>query len=622
MCGLLGVVSKNTLHDRQEISAALDLMIERGPDGKGIWSDHKQVTLAHRRLAIVDQDNGHQPIFNENKNIVAIVNGEFYNHEKIRKKLCKKGHRFHSQSDSEIIVHLYEEYGEECVQHLDGEFTFILWDRDKELLLAARDPFGVKPLVFSEHEGHFYFASKAKAILALTGYRKWNTFALLSSLRHQYAPPTMSLFDGIEVLPPGHLLTLSKGGLKTRFYTDFIDQDSLPKETFSLRELLEKAVKKRTQGDQKITCTLSGGIDSSAIAALLSKQQENTEAFCLIFDGQEDADREDIHAQRVADFLDVDLHLVEISPRGVLENLAPAIYHSEGLCINGHLSAKFLLSKAIHRAGYKVALSGEGADELFFGYPHLRQDIFGSTAKAIYDFDRVSSGVMVAQSTDFYPEITERIGFTPAFFRAKRELGKRCAQLLHWGPQESMENQGLSLLHGFSIEKINALPIPVEKSRYLWTKLTLEKYILTTLGDGTEMAHSVEGRTPFLDKDIVLFSKQLSPKECFREGLEKIHLRDAMKGMLPEQTLVRHKQPFVGPPISFLDSTASLVQDRIEALRESPLWDRDALNKIWKMKRLDTQKEQRKWDPLFLLAFSTQEIQSQFSLEAPDQEWQ
>jgi asparagine synthase (glutamine-hydrolysing) len=468
--------------------------------------------------------------------------------------------------------------------------------------------------VYSEFAGDFFIASKARAIMSLTQHRKWDRDALIRSIHHQYAPPNRTLFDGIRSLPPGYVLKMEKGELSTKRYWDFYNIDD--RDSQSLEAALTKAVEKRLQGEGPVTCSLSGGIDSSAIAALLSKIQPHTQAFSVDFAEEGHANVERQEAERVAKHLNIELNVVEVNPVDVFENLGASVLHSEGLAINAHLSAKYLLSKKIQEKNFKVVLSGEGADEIFYGYPHLRQDIFGCDAKSIRGFDKVSGGVMVAgMGVETDSEIEAKLGFVPSFFRAKLSLGGRVISQTKKSMQDELALLGpLSMLDGFAL-----IDVPTSKAKgsaYLWTKLALEKYILSTLGDGTEMAHGIEGRTPFLDAAVIQTAFGFTPSSCFKAGMEKIQLREAMAKLLPKETLARHKQPFIGPPVSFSKSAEEMVHERLKKLEGSEIWDADALRKTWLEKSTASRIEQQKWDPVFMLAFSFDEIQKQHRLEA------
>lgn len=214
-----------------------------------------------------------------------------------------------------------------------------------------------------------------------------------------------------------------------------------------------------------------------------------------------------------------------------------------------------------------------------------------------------------------FPKIAEKLGFIPSFFRAKFSLGSRAISQTKSRTQRELSGlDSLSILDGFSVHDIPRSK--AKGSAYLWTKLALANYIFTTLGDGTEMAHGVEGRTPFLDRDVVQRAYGFSPESCFKNGLEKIQLREAMFEHLPAQTLARHKQPFIGPPVSFSKSSEDQVRAYLGKLETSSIWDAEVLTKTWLEKSKASQIEQQKWDPVFMLAFSAYEIEKQFGLEA------
>lgn len=379
MCGIASLLSWNRPHDPKLVEQALDQLRHRGPDGKQTWSSNDlKLTLGHARLSFVDIVGGQQPLTNEDETIWAVVNGEFYDHKYWTQKLREKGHQFRTLSDSEILIHLYEEYGLDCVERLNGEFTFIIWDSTKQKLIAGRDRFGIKPLVWSEYRDQLFIASEAKALFAMNVPRLWDSSAFFQTASLQYLPAHSSLFSGINQLPPGHLLIAQQGKVDIQRYWDL----NLPRAeeqnfrgsrkegSHAVITQLRKSVKRRLRGDTAVAAQLSGGIDSALVAALATESQK-LDCFTVSFEDAGPSHNELPLAESAAKYINANLHVVKASNQAMADSLATAVEISEGLAINAHLPAKWLLSRCVQSSGFRAVLTGEGSDETFFGYPHL-----------------------------------------------------------------------------------------------------------------------------------------------------------------------------------------------------------------------------------------------------------
>ena len=584
MCGIFAI-----LHDepaKAAPQAVLRALRHRGPDASALWQA-PGCLLAHTRLAIVAPDHGAQPLVHPPTGVALVVNGEFYDHRSIRADLQARGAHFQTDSDSEILLHLYLMDGPElAISKLNGEFAFVLWDPRAHHLWAGRDRFGIKPLVWTRLGPRSWaLASEVKALQAYGVPMRWDLKALAKSCHHQYIDPQDTLFDGIFTLPPGHTLSLCAG--KPPKSSPYWSVDHIPPAAPSptpeegikaVRELLGSAVRRRLQGDVPVTATLSGGLDSSFVAALAAQAGGITESFGVGFAGADPRYDESHWATEVAQHLGLKHHCVRLTPRDLVDALEPAVRGAEGLCINAHLPAKFLLAQAIHQAGYKVVLTGEGADELFLGYPHLEQDVGSSAWRPA---DSTVAGVMVASGQEQGYDtgsLQQALGFVPAWVRAKVQLGWRLRPFVQTRWHQTLGSIGLDI--------DAATPIPPERPRVrtsaaLWTRFALAGYILRSLGDGTEMPHSLEGRTPFLDHTLWEGTWGLDPQGfCFGEGREKWVLRQAAQGLLPQTILARKKHPFLAPSISaaLAPRLRELVGDL--ALGESSdfgWWDRRAV---------------------------------------------
>jgi len=529
---------------RATITAGLAAIGHRGPDGQGLWIDGG-VALAHVRLAVIDVEGGAQPIANADGSLVAVVNGELYGFEAQRAALEARGHAFRTRSDSEVVLHLYEEYGDAFLSHLRGEYAFVLWDGRKHRLIAARDRFGIKPLVYAHHAGALWMASEAKALFAMGVPAVWDPTSMRQALVSQYIAPSRTLFDGVHELVAGYVLE-ARGPSTTTLHRGPPLPASHPMKTRQLdlvsdiRTSLDEAVAVRLRADVPVAAYLSGGLDSSLIVALAARRAPIT-AFGIAF---EHAPYDEHHeAAAFARDLGVPFHPVPVTQDDLLDYLPAAIEKSEGLCINGQLTAKFLLSRAVRDAGFKVVLAGEGADEMFFGYAHLVRealevaaaggDASAAAQLAAHDAQHaIQAGIMLPVDRD--PSL-------PVWLDAKRGIGRAMRPLLTAIAREPAD----------PVAELDDLPTDrLARSRDLWTRLALAKYILRTLGDGTEMAHGVEGRLPFLDPHVVAAAMRASPAEHLAGGVAKRLLREAARDVLPERICLRPKQPLLAPPIT------------------------------------------------------------------------
>lgn len=558
MCGIVSTTAPQGANPRA-VETALKTMHHRGPDGTGVYTSASGTTcLGHARLSIVDLTHGAQPLFNEDRTVAAVVNGEFYNDAAIRAELEAKGHTFKTRSDSEILLHLYEEYGTACLTHLRGEFAFVLLDETRQKIFAARDRFGIKPLNYFHSGNTLHIASEAKALLALGVEARWDAYAFHHMATLQYLPQDRTCFEGIRQLKPGHMLEFQNNRLTLTRYWDInfplqYNRPHLPEYVEACKAQLEEAVKLRMRSDVPLCCHLSGGLDSSSVLGTVQKFS-STPVDCFTVSFEEDVYNELDIAQETATFLGARLHVVPVTQTAIFDNLSDAVFMSEGLAINGHLSAKYLLSKAIKAAGFTVVLGGEGADEALAGYSHLRNDLLKAhTANPealahLFDNNPVTAGVHIAYGESLpLTAVQEALGYIPAFVEAKGAMGHRFRPLLTNPPATDFFAK---LMHSLDIPGQLAGRSVVDQSSYLWTKLTLANYILRTLGDGTEMAHSVEGRVPFLDHHFFEFASGLPLESKIHAGLEKYVLREAAKDVLTDTVYKRQKQSFMAPPVT------------------------------------------------------------------------
>ena len=579
MCGIIGIYNpKHAILDGQ-LEKAMASLSHRGPDGGGRWySNDKNVGIGHRRLNVVDAMGGTQPLLNASKTISVVVNGELYDDDTLRKQLSAKGYVFKTHSDSEIILYLYEAYGLDFVQHLRGEFAFILYDKTKRQMIVVRDRFGIKPVCYYySNTGCLYVGSEAKAIFALGITPAWNEQALFQAFSFQYTPVNQTLFKDIQLLPPGHMMIYDGKNSVIKQYWDLDYSESMSDEPLeSLASELDThiidAVSCRLRADvaSKLCCHLSGGIDSATIAQVASELLgKPIPCFSVSFP---DKRYDEIKiAEKFAKTLSAPFHPVTVGVDDMLDVLSDALYYSEGLAINNHLSAKYCLNRAIKQAGYTIALTGEGSDELFAGYLHLQHDYMAPKTNV----STIASGIHISNDPTLPLETIQRqLGFVSNFIKAKAAIGYKLNALLDNGP--IMFENGLNEILPSDWVKRIANIHPVHKSSYIWIKYALSGYILKTLGDGCEMAHGIEGRVPFLDHHLFEFSKRIPLAFKITADSDKFILREAVKKRLSKELINRKKHPFIAPPFSLLKNTRGMefVNDCLRSNAILPYFNR------------------------------------------------
>ena len=607
MCGIIGILHRDLSGGSRDIAPALDTLSLRGPDDSGCWHD-EHVTLGHRRLSIIGVDHGHQPISSPDGTVTIVVNGEFYNHKNIRRELSSD-YCFQTESDSELLIPLYQRYGYlAMMEHLRGEFAFILYDKSKGLVIAGRDRFGIKPLCWHDDGERLVIASKAKAIHACGVRAEWDEQSLMQALSVQYQSTDRTFFKGIRQVEPGHLLVASiKGGVDDITYWDIrypaYGEEPAPTEAQTRRyveefhEQLLEAIRLRLESDVPVCCHLSGGLDSSTVAGVMSRfMDEPLHCFSIVFPQAGGEYDEETYATETAHQCGAILHKIQIGQHDILRHLPEAVFHSEGLAVNGHLSCKYLLNQAIRKAGFKVALTGEGADECLAGYPHLRKDLFAllppeeraALTRRLYDTNLAITGteIAVGETLDCR-HLEKRLGFVPSFLAAKAGIGYKMYGLLtddmlqrcsrHDFPGEMAgRHHADEMLRGVH---------PVNRSLYLWNKHALCNYILATLGDGCEMSASVEGRLPFLDHHLFEYAARL-PMAMKINGhvCEKFILKEAARPYITDRVYRRQKHPFQAPPLTRYFTEAEFAQIHDELISDDfmrmGVFDRRAVDRL------------------------------------------
>jgi asparagine synthase (glutamine-hydrolysing) len=602
MCGLIaGLLAEPRLQDSQ-VSDALTVLRHRGPERTSFWFDEARRTLlGHVRLSIIGVDNGDQPLVDAAADLRCVVNGEFYGYRAIRASLAAEGRRFATESDSEIALQLYDKLGPDCLHQLRGEFAFVIADRRRRCLFAARDRFGVKPLYYAVHRGDVLIASEIKALFELGVPARWDEAAYFAEC-HGVRPAHRTLFAGIYAVPPGCYLIARDGSVNIHSYWDleFPDREQLARDRRSdlevaagLRELLDQAVAERMVADVEVAAYLSGGIDSCAVLGLAQRRSSRPiRAFTIVFDDAMYG--EERQARETAAFVGAEFTPVPVTQSQLADAMPAALWHAETLLINGHAVAKYLLSRAVRDAGIKVVLTGEGADEVFAGYPPFRCDkLLHDTKLSEAEAAKLRSDVMAANQSSrglFTPDgetapglpvLAARLGWVPSALGAFSTLAGKMIPLfdtayLYARTGSPRDNPYAQLLDSIDVPRRLTGKDPLNQSLYLWSRTQLPTYILTALGDRMEMAHSVEGRVPFLDHRVAEYAAALPIEQKIRGTREKHVLREAVADCVLPEIYARQKHPFMSPPArNDDDPLAQFCNDVLHssAARAQPFFD-------------------------------------------------
>jgi asparagine synthase (glutamine-hydrolysing) len=592
MCGIAGIVSLGENlppPDLGRLGQMAGALRHRGPDEFGLYRD-RRAGLSHARLSIIDLAAGQQPLSNENGTVWIVFNGEIFNYIELRSQLEGLGHTFATRSDTEVIVHAYEQWGEGAFRRFNGQWAVALWDSVRSRLVLARDPFGVRPLYVTHHGGRIHFASEVKALFAgepelprrldPTGLDQLFTF---------WAPlAPQTVFEGIEELEPGTTCTYEAGGLhRTRCYEPSFPTDgngfrgSLSDAVEAVRESLEQATSLRMlRADVPVGSYLSGGLDSSLVAALgLRAKGAQFQTFSLRF---EDAEYDETVYQRaMADYLGSDHHEVLVTRADIASVFPDVVYHTERPVLRTAPAPLFLLSRLVRQSGIKVVLTGEGADEMFAGY-----DLFREAKVRRFWAEQPQSEWRPRLLERLYPYL-ER---SPVSQRAimRRFFGQGLEHARHPGFGHEIRWRGATALKRLLAHELrnrasradhvaellasvpDTFPMwtPLAQDQYLESRTLLSSYLLSSQGDRMLMANSVEGRFPFLDRRVAALAESLPVSYKLRVLDEKHVLKRAAAGLVPPSILDRKKQPYRAPDaLSFASDQARDWIDAVASVR-------------------------------------------------------
>jgi len=575
MCGIAGILNLN----REPATAIavepmLAALTHRGPDDVGTRVEGPCV-LGHRRLSIIDVEGGHQPMTNEDGSVWITFNGEIFNYIELREWLEPRGHRFASRSDTEVLLHLYEEKGEDCVHDLNGQWAFAIWDVRRRRLFLSRDRAGVRPLFYAVAGSRFLFASEIKALCGQSGLSRDLDLRALDQILTFWAPlAPRTILRQVSELPPGHSLLVDEQGrqhLRPYWQPNYetmpepVDEDRCAEQ---LLALLVDATKIRLRSDVPVGAYLSGGIDSSVITAIVkSIANERLRSFSVTFDEAEFD--ESAYQDEVVQYLKTDHSRVRCSTADIAAAFPDVVWHTERPIVRTAPAPLYLLSRLVRDSGYKVVLTGEGADEVLGGY-----DIFKEAKIRAFWAAQPESSRRPQLLKRLYPYLPNVQSQPEAFLRGFFRVGAGSSNCFFSHLPRWELTARLKLLYSDEVraelasydvydDLKGSLPAGFagwdgfSRAQYLETAILLPGYILSSQGDRVAMAHSVEGRFPFLDHRVVQFASSLPPRLKMKVLNEKYILKRAAGHLIPASVRRRPKQPYRAP-----DAASFVTPDR------------------------------------------------------------
>ncbi len=604
MCGIAGICHINGPDSvsLDGIKRMIGALCHRGPDETGIYLDD-HVALGHARLSIIDLSGGVQPIHNEDKSLWIVYNGEVFNYPELKEGLMQKGHRFYTTSDTEVVLHMYEEKGPDCLTQLNGQFAIAIWDANKKELFLARDRVGIRPLYYTILNNTLIFGSEIKSIFANKDVsRQIDPIAMDQIFTFWTTLTPGTVFEDIYELPPGHYLKASDGKITIKKYWDIPlytrseQLDLSPQQICEqVKELMQDAVRIRLRADVPVGCYLSGGLDSSGASALVVKNfNKDVRTFGIRFDS--DGYDEGEHQKLMVSYLNVNHTDLKATDETIGASLPDCLWHCEKPLLRTGPVPLFQLSDVVRKSGYKVVLTGEGADEVFGGYNIFREakvrrfmakypgspgraELIGQLYPYIFGNPRLKRTLQsfFARGLDKIDdpifshfirwENTSRI---KTFF--SREMNDSIGQY------DGYEQVRQSLPEGF--ERADEF----SKAQYLEMSIFLSNYLLSSQGDRVAMAHSLEIRLPFLDPRVMEFMAKVPAKWKILGLNEKHILKKSFEGILPKEITSRPKNPYRAPITQSLlnEKTAGYTRDALseESLGKAGMFDAGKVTKL------------------------------------------
>ncbi len=597
MCGIAGIVatdgSAQAAHDT--VGRMVSLLHHRGPDATGMYDDGL-ATLGHARLSIIDLEGGSQPVHNEDRSVWVVFNGEIFNYIELRRDLEGKGHIFYTHSDTEVIVHLYEQYGDDFPRHLNGQFAIALWDKPRRRLVLLRDRPGILPLFYTLKDSKLIFGSEAKAVLCGVGAKPEMDLQGLDQLFTFWSPVSpRTLFKEISELPPGHMAVFESGRLNIHAYWDWLfpedgDFTTASEEELAgqLHDLLIDATRLRLRSDVPVGAYLSGGLDSSILVSLIHHYGDvPLRTFSIGFEDK-NLDESD-YQQELIQHLGAKHSSIRCQHADIARNFEHSIWHTESTILRTAPVPMGILAALVHDKNYKVVLTGEGADEVFGGY-----DIFKEAKIRQFWARNRNSEFRPLLLKKLYPYLDLSHGRGLAYVQSFFGIGIDTPDAPHFSHiprwtttakiKEFYSDSVKSALVDDPIETINAtLPAgsgrwhAFNRAQYIEAKSLMGGYLLSSQGDRMLMMNSVEGRFPFLDHRVIEFANRIHPRLKMKVLNEKYILKRSMAKYLPASILERHKQPYRAPdiPAFFGENTHAYIEEALgeDALKRSGYFD-------------------------------------------------
>jgi asparagine synthase (glutamine-hydrolysing) len=568
MCGIVGqFVRQPGQVDTAVLRRMIAMLGHRGPDGVGTYSDER-VGLAHSRLSIIDLVGGTQPMHNEDASLWITFNGEIFNYLELREQLLAAGHQFSTRSDTEVILHLFEEKGEDCVRELNGQWAFALWDKKRRRLFLSRDRLGVRPLFYTSAGGGFLFASEVKALFAHPAVeRELDLHGLDQIFTFWFTLPPQTAFKRVFELPPGHSMVVDDNGATIKRYWNLDYCITEPNGSArgedecaeKLLDLLVDATRIRLRSDVPVGAYLSGGLDSTVTTALIRRFSDTPlKTFSIGFEEPE-FDESEFQQQAIA-YLHTEHQQARCSNADIGAVFPDVIWHTEKPVLRTAPAPLFLLSRLVHDSGFKVVLTGEGSDEILGGY-----DIFKEAKIRRFwgvDPDSKFRPLLLKRLYPYLPQVqAQSPAFLKAFFHLTpgNETGPFFSHEPRWDLTSRLKlffsDEAKAELQCYDARAEIAGTLPACyaawnwfcQAQYLESAYLLSGYILSSQGDRVGMAHSVEGRFPFLDYRVVEFAASLPPRLKMKVLNEKYLLKKCVRGLIPERVRQRHKQPYRAP---------------------------------------------------------------------------
>lgn len=628
MCGICGIFfSDRDWHVKGDVLAGMNRrIVHRGPDDEGFFVE-ENVGLAMRRLSIIDVKSGHQPLANENRDVWIVFNGEIYNHAELRADLEARGHTYRTRSDTETIVHLYEEYGRDCVKHLRGMFAFAIWDRRKRALFAARDRLGIKPFYYRWDGKAFLFGSEIKTILAYPDVcAEFNRRTLAEYLTFGYITGQETMFASIHKLMPGHTLELSeRGEPRIERYWDLathVDDKPRPHDYYlkTYRELLENAVESHLMSDVPLGVFLSGGLDSSAVAALTTKiRGDQIQTFAVGYGEEEFSELR--YAKQVAEHIRSDHHEVRLSRKDFFASLPQLIWHEDEPVVWPSSVSLYYVAR-LARERVTVVLTGEGSDETLAGYTRYAWTLLNSKMDRTYrtlmpGFLRRALRSTVGKAP-LSASLHRKLEHTflmrdgedwPSFYFDNFYSAFSASEFPELLTPEALASAGQAYAGSMD---------PWERSqgdllhRLLYTDINSYLIELLMKQDQMSMAASIESRVPFLDHPLVEFTARIPASEEIKGMAGKFILKEAVEDLLPREIVYRKKMGFptpwaywlAGPQLEEIERLLSEPRSRARGLFQAKTirrifaehreGHRDHGNRIWRLLNLEL------WQRVFL----------------------